>query len=164
MDFFEVGQIIGFHGLKGEVKVLPYTENPERFEQIHRVYIEGQSYDIRKVRIQKGKVFLYLDGINDRTQAEKLKDKVLLIPREDADPPEEDEFFLEDLIGLKVIDKEGNKIGTLTGITQFSGPVDTFVIERQDEKEIYVPALKKYLKIIPGVEVIADIPEDLMNL
>lgn len=164
-DHIEVGEIIGFHGIKGEMKVKPYAEIPERFLDLDRVFLEDQEYKIKNARVQKGHAYLILETINDRTTAEAFRNKVLKIDRSEAGELEEDEYFIVDLIGFPVIDKEtGEKIGTVKEINQTSGPVDTFVI-KTTEKEVLVPALKEYLEIyFKDKKIEASIPQELFEL
>lgn len=164
-QLIELGQIIGFHGIKGEMKVKSFSDNPERFIDLEKILIDGRPHKIKKARTQKGYAFLTLENINNRNEAEAFRNKILTLNREDLEELEEDEYYIVDLIGFPVIDfKTNQKIGVLKDITQTSGPVDNFVIQT-NEKLIYVPALKEYFDIdMENKELFSDIPEDYFNL
>lgn len=165
-DIIEVGKIINLRGLKGEIKIDPYTESPDRFKEFEYLIIKDEPFNIEDIKIHKGKVFVYLEGIDTVEKAEKLKNTSVYIPREFSEDLEEDEFLLIDLIGLDVYDKNSQeKVGRLKDILQNSGPVDTFVIQLE-EKIIYVPALKEYFEISLGDDrqILSQIPEEFYNL
>lgn len=149
VDYFEVGLIANTHGLKGELKVRPYTENAKRFEKIKTVLIKEKNnlnqYDIEAVRYQKDVILLKLKGVDDIDVAEKLKNHILLIPREDAKELEEDEFFIADLIGCDVYADEF--IGVLDDVFT-AGASDVYVVKRQGKNDLLLPALKSIIKNI----------------
>ncbi len=164
-----IGKVLGAHGIRGELKVQPLTDDPGRFYDLDTVYLEKngkkQAYDIDLVRMHKGNVLLTLDGINDRNASEKTIGAFVRIDREDAVDLDEDEYFIEDLIGMMVYNEQGDQIGKVKGIIQTSGTVDTVEIVTK-EKTIYVPARKVYFKQVNLSEgkITADIPEELMTL
>ena len=151
VDYFEIGQISNTHGLKGELKVRPYTENAKRFEKIKRVLIRNKQdgfdeYEVQSVRYQKDIVLLKLQGIDDIDIAENLKTQSLIIPREDAKELEENEFFIADLIGCNVYENN-EKIGELVDIFT-AGASDVYVIKRADKNDLLLPALESIIKNI----------------
>lgn len=162
-ELLVVGKIIGFHGLKGELKLTPYADYPERFNELESVFIDGKNYKIKSSRILKGKAYITLEGIESRTEAEKYRDHFVEIKKNQSPEPEEDEFFIVDLLNLPVYDETG-QIGILKDILQTTGSVNTFVIET-DEKTIYVPALKEYFSVDEDKKkVFAKIPEEYFSL
>ena len=151
VDYFEIGQISNTHGLKGELKVRPYTENAKRFEKIKRVLIRNKQdgfdeYEVQSVRYQKDIVLLKLKGIDDIDIAENLKTQSLIIPREDAKELEENEFFIADLIGCNVYENN-EKIGELVDIFT-AGASDVYVIKRAGKNDLLLPALESIIKNI----------------
>ena len=151
VDYFEIGQISNTHGLKGELKVRPYTENAKRFEKIKRVLIRNKQdgfdeYEVQSVRYQKDIVLLKLKGIDDIDIAENLKTQSLIIPREDAKELEENEFFIADLIGCNVYENN-EKIGELVDIFM-AGASDVYVIKRAGKNDLLLPALESIIKNI----------------
>ena len=119
-EYFEIGQIVNTHGLKGYVKVVPYTDDIQRFSELKRVYIRYQKklveFDIEKVKYLKNMVSLKLAGIENINEAEKYKGCYLVIKREDARKLEKDTYFIADLIGSRVVDDQENLLGILEDI------------------------------------------------
>lgn len=168
-DTILIGIVEGAHGVRGEMKIKPLTDDPSRFYDLDEVTLRTsggeKTYPIELVRLHKGKVLLTLEGVPDRTAVEKLFRAEVIIPKDEAAPLAEDEYYIEDLVGLEVVDSAGEKIGAVTQILQTSGTVDTVVIKTA-EKTIYVPARKLYFTgvDIPAGKVTAEIPEDFYTL
>lgn len=164
-----IGKILGAHGIRGELKVYPLTDDPGRFYGLDTVYVQhGQKQEcceVELVRLHKGNVLLTLKGVSDRSQSEKLIGRTVAVDREDAVALEEDEYFIEDLIGLDVTDTDGAPVGVVKDVIQTAGSVDNIEI-KTPEKLVYVPARKIYfLKVdFENKRITADIPEELMNL
>ncbi|MBR4111070.1 MAG: 16S rRNA processing protein RimM [Clostridia bacterium] len=151
VEYFEIGLISNTHGLKGELKVRPYTENAKRFEEIKKVLIKKDDknfdeYEVQSVRYQKDIVLLKLKEIEDIDQAERLKGQNLIIPREDAKELEQNEFFIADLIGCDVYVKD-EQIGKLIDVFT-AGASDVYVVKREGKKELLLPALESVVKNI----------------
>lgn len=167
-DFIRVGKIINVHGIKGEVKIFPLTDDINRFYSLKKVYLEQENsilpLTISNIRIHKNVVLASFNEIVDRNQAEQYKGLFIIINREDAIELSENQYFISDLIGIKVYSPEGNLIGNIKDILQ-TGPTDIYVIETNN-KDVLVPALKDIFKEIDIYKKIAkaDIPKDLMEL
>lgn len=141
-DMFRIGVLTSTHGLKGEVKVFPTTDDVNRFSLLKTVYLEENqenrirrtSPDLIKLEVEHVKYFkqfaiVKFKGINDINDIEKYKGANLLVTREDAVPLEEDEYFISDLIGLAVIDEEnGQEIGRLEDVLQ-TGANDVYQVK-----------------------------------
>lgn len=145
-NWFEIGIITKPQGISGEVRVLPTTDDPKRFELLDEVHIRlprGQEavYKINSARQHKGFVLLRFDGINDRNAAEKLVRGVLLIPPEAALPLDMDEYFVRDLIGLKVVSEDGAALGTVKDVFP-TGANDVYIVGDGEEKSFMIPAIK----------------------
>ncbi len=144
-QLLQVGVITTTHGLKGEVKVYPTTDYPERFEEIEEVLLDtGRTkipLKIQNVRYFKNLVILKFKGINDINDIEKYKQCSLWVTRENATPLYEDEYYIADLIGCKVFLEDGSSFGELVQVIE-TGANDVYVIETQDGKEVLVPAIK----------------------
>jgi 16S rRNA processing protein RimM len=113
METVGVGLIVGCHGLRGELKVQYWTDDPGRFDELEEVLLEGEEVprSILGWRFHKGHVLLTLEGVGDRTQAEALRKKRLLIPAQDRRELPEGRWYHDDLAGLEVRDLSGEKIG-----------------------------------------------------
>lgn len=148
-DMLQVGVITQTHGIKGEVKVFPTTDDAQRFKKLKKVTLdngkERRELEITSVKFFKNLVILKFKGIDDINEVEKYKKAALFVTREDAVPLEENEYFIADLIGLKVVSDEGEELGTLDDVLQ-TGANDVYVVKNDKGEEILVPAIKDCVK------------------
>lgn len=144
-DMLRVGVISSTHGVRGEVKVFPTTDDPARFEDLKTVFLdtgrEKLELEITGVKFFKNMVILKFKGYDNINDIEKYLGKDLWITREQAVPLGEDENFVGDLIGLQVVTDEGETLGTMKDV-MFTGANDVYVVEREDKKELLLPAIK----------------------
>jgi len=144
-NYFQVGSITSTHGLKGEVKVFPNTEDPNRFKKLKQVLLEEKNgyttLNIRSVKFFKNMVILGFKEFTDINQVESLRGKKLFVSRENAIRLDKDEYYIPDLIGINVFDDEDNKLGTLKDVLE-TGANDVYIITLEDGKELLVPAIK----------------------
>ncbi|MCL2527238.1 MAG: ribosome maturation factor RimM [Defluviitaleaceae bacterium] len=145
-NWFEIGIIVKPQGIGGELRVLPTTDDPERFGLLKEVHVrlpKGQEdvYKLTSARQHKGLVLVRLEGVNDRNAAEKLVRGVLLIPPEKALPLDEDEYFIRDLIGLCVQAEDGEVYGRIKDVFP-TGANDVYVVEDSEGKTFMIPAIK----------------------
>ena len=144
--YFTVGQIVKPQGVKGEVKVRSFADDPERFHSLHEVMLgdkEGPN-DTAKVsacRVQGESVYLRMAGISDRDEAEKLRGRYLWIKRSQAVPLKKDTYYLSDLLDCAVVDENGHTYGTIAEVIQ-TGSNDVYVVRNADGGELLIPALK----------------------
>lgn len=151
-EYFEVGQIVNTFGIKGFLKVKPFTDEITRFEELKSVYIvlknKMQEMQIEDVNYQKEMVLLKLKGIDDLTNAEKYKGCYLKIARRDAKKLPKDTYFIADLIGLEVYSDENNEyLGKVEDIFR-TGANDVYVVKNELGKQILLPGIKEVLKEI----------------
>ena len=144
MDKIKVGQVVNVVGLKGELKVYHYSDYKERFEELTNIYLENTLYKISGVRYMKEIVILKLEGIDDRTEAEKHKGETIYFDKVDARVLPEDTYYISDLIGLAVIDDSGSVIGTLCDIIQNSAQ-DLYEVERENKSKFLIPAVEEFI-------------------
>ena len=144
-EYLELGQIVNSYGIKGFLKVVPYTDDNTRFSILETIYIEKnnklQEYVIEEVKYSKNLVLLKLKGIDTIEQAEKFKNCYLKINRKDAIELEEDTYFLVDLIGIEVYTESGENLGNIIDIFP-TGSNDVYVVKNEDGKQILLPAIK----------------------
>lgn len=140
-ELLECGKIVNTHGIRGEVKIVPWADSPEFLRDLPALYIDGKAVKIRNARIHKGNVIALLDGIDDVNSAMLLKEKVVSMSRSDVNLPE-GSFYLADIIGLKVIDESGNELGILDDILSPSLQ-QVYVIK--GEREIMIPAVPEFV-------------------
>ncbi len=149
-EMFNVGKIVNTHGVKGELKVMPTTDDPTRFERLKEVYVERkklETYEIQSVRYHKGMVLLKFKGIEDMTAAELLKGAILKIDRKDSLPLEEDEYYIADLYGMQVytVDEE-RYLGEIVDVI-YTGSNDVYAIRKEGRiKDLLLPAIKQVVK------------------
>ena len=145
----EVGQIVNTFGIKGELKVAPFTDDINRFDDLKKVYVktrrDAKLYNVENVRYHKNMVLLKLQGIENPEQAELLKNAYLEIDREDAIPLEEGQYFIVDLIGLEVYTDEGKILGKVDDIYN-TGANDIYVVKDDLGKQILLPGIDEVIK------------------
>ena len=144
-DFLQVGVITATHGIRGEVKVFPTTDDPERFLDLKTIYLdtgrEKMLLHISRVKFFKQFVILKFKEFDNINEVEPFRKKSLLVTREQAVPLEEDEYFIADLIGLQVVTDEGELLGELTDVLE-TGANDVYQVTDKNGKELLLPAIK----------------------
>ena len=150
-DYLELGQIVNTFGIKGMVKIKPFTDDVEQFEQLQTIYIEKKNskkeYEIEEVKYHKNMILLKLKGIENPEQAETLRESYVLISREKAKKLEEGTYYIVDMIGLEVFTEEGEKLGILEDIFN-TGSNDIYVVKNDLGKQILLPAIEEVIKKI----------------
>ncbi len=146
-DRIALGQITSAVGIKGEVKVYPYTDIIERFSQIETLQIEELEYKIERVSYRNNMVVLKLEGISDRNLAELQKGKKLYLDKELMWEVPEDTYFISELIGIKVFTEDGEPLGTLTDVIQNSTQ-DLYQITTASGKQFLLPAVKEFVRSV----------------
>lgn len=145
-DILQVGVITSTHGVRGEVKVFPTTDDAERFKRLKEVLLdtgkEQITLEIEGVKFFKQFVILKFKGIDNINDVEKYRQKSLYVTRKNAVRLKKDEYFIADLIGLKVLDEEEKEIGRLEDVME-TGANDVYVIRMSDGKELLLPAIKQ---------------------
>ena len=139
MNDLIVGEILKPQGIRGELKVKPFTDTAEDFRAFKRIFLDGAEYKILSVRVGDGAVYLGLRGVPDRNAAELLRGKLLTLPREDAPALEEGRYYIADLLGAVVSDEAGEEIGILSDVRQAATDIYTV---KSGEKEIMFPAVR----------------------
>ncbi|WP_125153754.1 ribosome maturation factor RimM [Clostridium rectalis] len=137
--YLNVGKIVNTHGLKGEVKVYSLTDNVERFNDLHKVYIDGNEVTILGCKFQKDRVILKIEGIDTIEEATKYKNKFIKVPRENAIKLPEGRYFISDIIGCNVFDENELYLGKVVDVIQTKNN-DVYWVK--GEKELMIPVLK----------------------
>lgn len=145
-DFFRVGVISATHGIKGEVKVFPTTDDLNRFKTLKKVILdtgkEQIELEIEGVKFFKQLAILKFKGFDNINDIEKYKGKDLLVTRENAVKLEKDEYFIYDILGSKVITDEDQELGELVEVMA-TGANDVYIVKTKDGKEILIPSIKE---------------------
>ena len=143
-NMLRVGVITSPHGIKGEVKVFPTTDDAKRFKELKKVILDtGKEYipmEIEHVKFFKNMVILKFKGYDNINEIEKYKSRDLLITRDQAVDLAPDEYFITDLIGLAVVSDQGVELGTLKDVLE-TGANDVYVVAMKDGKELMLPAI-----------------------
>ena len=145
-DLLQVGVITGTHGLKGEVKVFPTTDDKERFLDLEEVLLDTGD-ELLELKVEYCKffkkfVFVKFEGLDDINEVEKYKRCPLLVTRDNAVELEEYEYFVADLLGLTIIDDSGVTIGKLENVIE-TGANDVYEVLTEDGGRILLPAIKE---------------------
>ena len=142
----QVGVISSTHGVRGEVKVFPTTDDVTRFRQLKKVYLDtGREMlllEIQNVKFFKQFAILKFKGFENINDIEKYRGKSLMIDREDAVDLEEDEYFIADMIGMKVCTEDGSEFGTLKDVME-TGANDVYIIDSLEHGEVLIPAIRE---------------------
>ena len=168
-DMLRVGVISSTHGVRGEVKVFPTTDDPARFEDLETVFLdtgrEKLKLEISGVKFFKNMVILKFKGYDNINDIEKYRGKDLWITRDQAVPLGEDENFVADLIGLSVVTDQGETLGVMKDV-MFTGANDVYVVERENGKELLLPAIKDCILDVDLEEGVmtVHVPDGLLDL
>ena len=137
----ECGRIVNTHGIRGEVKIQPWADSPQVLCTLPALYLDGAAVALRGARVHKGNVIAQLDGVADVEQAMALKGKVVCLHRKDLPLPE-GSFFLADLLGLRVVDEQGQHLGVLAEVLS---PSQQKVYVVRGERELLIPAVPEFI-------------------
>ena len=146
-QFLETGKITGTHGLKGEVRVQPWADSPEFLAEFDELYLDkgARKIEMTAARVHKNMLIMKIRGVDSIDDADKLRDKVLYMNRDDVEL-DEDTYFVQDLVGLEVLDDEtGEHIGRLADVSE-TGANDVYHINTDDGKEVLIPAIPDVVK------------------
>ena len=145
-DLLQVGIITSTHGVRGEVKVYPTTDDPRRFRRLKEVVLdtgrEKLNLEIEGVKFFKQFVILKFKGLDNINDIEKYRQKSLYVTRKNAVRLQRDEYFIADLIGLKVQDEDGTELGTVKDVIE-TGANDVYEVEMADGRSLLLPAIKQ---------------------
>lgn len=167
METVVIGEVLKSHGIKGEIKIYPLTDNQARFKKLKKVYLSDQktelSFAVQGVRLgSKGMVYLKLAGIETPEQAQKFQGFQVRIDRSEV-PPLKDRWYYFELEGMKVYENDV-LLGTLVKILQ-TGANDVYLVRREEGKDICIPALKSVIKKVdvPGKRMDVILPPGLLD-
>lgn len=148
-EMLQVGVITSTHGVRGEVKVFPTTDDPARFKKLKKVLLdtgkETLPLEIQNVKFFKQFVIVKFKGIDHINDIERYKRCPLLVERADAVPLGEDEYFIADMLGMEVVTEDGTVFGTLKDVME-TGANDVYVIDSREHGEVLVPAIRECIE------------------
>ena len=144
-QYFEIGKIVNTHGIKGDLKVIPLTDDIKRYDKLEWVYVdingELKKYIIESVKYHKQNVLLKFKGLDNINDALLLKNSFVKIPRELAIELPSNSYFICDIIGCVVLDENKKILGKVTDVIK-TGSNDVYVIKSESNKEVLIPAIK----------------------
>lgn len=150
-EFLEIGQIVNTFGIKGMVKIKPFTDDITRFDDLKKVYVQTnkikKQYEIEDVKYHKDMVLIKFKGIDKIEEAELLRNSYLKVDRKDEPELEEGTYYIVDLLGLDVYSDKGELLGKLDDIFN-NGSTDIYVVKNELGKQLLLPAISDVIKEI----------------
>lgn len=165
--YFEIGQIVNTNGLKGFVKVKPFTDDIKEFETFETIYVQKKTelieFKIESVRYAKNMVLLKLKGIDDIDSAEALRNLYIKVSREQLPELQENSYYIVDLLECEVVTAEGEILGKMDDVFN-TGSNDIYVVKNEKGKQILLPAIKEVIKNvdIPNRKITVKLMEGLI--
>ena len=161
-DKIVIGKVGAPHGIHGEVRILPLTDFPERFDTLEQVYVGDQLLDIQNIKYHKQFVIASFQKYPTREDVATLTGEMLYVDKKDAMPLSDGEYYTFDIIGLEVFNLEGETLGYVTEVLK-TGSNDVYVCSQKGEaKQLLIPALKTVVKEIDlsANKMVVDLPEE----
>ena len=148
-EYFEIGQIVNTSGLKGVLKIKPFTDDIKEFSNLKTIYIKTKSglteFKIEQVRYVKNMVMLKLAGIDTVEEAEKYRNLYIKVLRDQEEELEEGSYYVVDILGCKVNTDANQELGKIVDVFQ-TGSNDVYVVKDEQGKQILLPAIKDVIK------------------
>jgi len=160
-NFIEIGKIVNTHGIRGEVKVAPWCDDPYMFCDLSYFYANGEKHEISRARVHKNSVIVQLDGVDNIDAAQAMRNKIITIEREVLGELDEGVYYICDLIGVSVFDEAGKPFGEIEDVIK-TGSNDVYSLS----SGVLVPVLKDViLEVdIEGKRMVVRLPEGLLDL
>lgn len=162
-EFITIGKAVAPHGVRGDVRVVPLTDFPERFSSLKTVRLDdGRVLTVEGAKYHKQFVLLKFRGLDDRNAVEPIKGKLLQVGRADLVPLPEGHYYIFDIIGLEVFDEAGASLGRVADVLA-TGANDVYITEREGSKPLLIPAIKEVVRSIdiPGGRMVVKLQEEL---
>lgn len=148
-DLLQAGVITTTHGVRGEVKVFPTTDDPARFKKLKKVLVDtGKTQtelEIASVKFFKNMVILKFKEYDNINDVEYLRQAKIMVTRDQAVKLKKDEYFIADLLDMKAVSDEGEELGVIADVLQ-TGANDVYIIKKEQKKDLLVPAIKDCIK------------------
>lgn len=148
-EYFEIGQIVNTSGLKGILKIKPFTDDIKKFSNLKTIYIKTKNglteFKIEQVRYVKNMVMIKLDGIDTVEEAEKYRNLYIKVLRDQEEKLEEGSYYVVDILGCKVNTDTNQELGKIVDVFQ-TGSNDVYVVKDEQGKQILLPAIKQVIK------------------
>ena len=151
-----IGRVGAAHGIRGELRIIPLTDFPERFAALREVMVGDELLHIESAKPQGKNFLMRFREYAVREDAQKLTGRLLTVARAEAAPLDEGEYYVFDIVGLTVYDEENNELGTVENVLR-TGSNDVYAVRSEDGHEILIPALRKVVRTI-------DVPNGRMTV
>lgn len=163
-DILELGRIVNTHGIKGEIKIQPWCDDPEIFDSLEYLYINSEKYKIIQTRPHKNCVITKLDGVDNIDSAEMLRNRIVTVEREMLGELPEGTYYIADIEGLEVKTADGRVLGKIKEIIK-TGSNDVYVIDNDTKKPYLIPVIDQVVKEvnIDGGYVLIELMEGLID-
>ena len=165
-QLIEIGKIVNTHGIRGEIKVAPWCDDPAMFVDLSYFYADGVKHEINRARVHKNTVIVELAGLKHIDEANKMRNKIVTIEREILGELDDGVYYIADLLGITVFDENGETLGILDDIIQ-TGSNDVYVLKSDKRaKPLLVPALKDVILSvdIEGKRMVVRLMDGLLEL
>ena len=142
-----IGRVGAAHGIRGELRIIPLTDFPERFAALREVMVGDELLHIESVKPQGKNFLMRFREYAVREDAQRLTGRLLTVARAEAAPLDEGEYYVFDIVGLTVYDEEDYELGTVENVLR-TGSNDVYAVRSEDGREILIPALRKVVRTI----------------
>ena len=163
-DLLEIGKIVNTHGIRGEVKIQPWCDEPELFDELEYLFIDGEKYNIVRNRFHKTCQIVQFENVNRIDDAEKLKNKILFINRDNLELPE-GRYYITDIEGLTVKEQNGRILGVVDEIIK-TGSNDVYSLKDTfNKKPVLIPVIEDVVleTNIDGGYIVVKLPKGLID-
>ena len=144
-DILEIGQVVNTHGVRGELKIMPWCDDPEIYNELEYFYIDGKKYNIKRTRLHKNCEIVAVEGIDNINDAELLKNKIVTVEREALGELPEGTYYIADLLGLEVKTDEGKFLGKIFDVIS-TGSNDVYHLKADGKKDVLIPVIDEVVK------------------
>lgn len=144
-EFLEIGKVVNTHGVRGEIKIQPWCDDPMIFDELEYVYIGGKRYDIVRSRLHKNCEIVAVEGIDDINDAELLRNKIVTVERDMLGELPEGTYYIADLLGLEVRTDSGETLGIIEDVIS-TGSNDVYQVKRENKKPALIPVIDEVVK------------------
>ncbi len=139
-SILEIGQVVNTHGIRGEIKIQPWCDDPVIFDELEYIYLDGEKYKVVKTRFHKNCEIVAVEGINNINEAELLRNKIVTVPREALGELPEGTYYVADLLGLEVRTNDGKVLGVIDDVIK-TGSNDVYQVKRKGLKDALIPVV-----------------------
>ncbi len=166
-EWVVIGKIVGVHGVRGEVKIVPSVEEPDFWRRLKTMVLQGRiqrELKVESVRMHQGNALVKFEGFPDRTAAESLRGRDVAVPFAWLPALEEDEYYVQQLVGMTVVTTEGETLGRLAEVL-FTGANEVYIVRGDLYGEVLIPAIAQVVETVDleSKTITVNLPEGLIE-